>query len=166
MIYFLSPCAYSTSKWTGDLLYIIPEITTVISTAVQMTACESHHNLSRANAEMYPHLWKWCCESAFNLEWMVSLLQCEIEKANRLRLCDLKSYTVVNAVREYQHLFPREDFTYPLDPETERKRYAADYAGRKVYRKSIPPFWLTNRQVVVGMDEIPDQELLDDSFET
>lgn len=139
----------------GDLLYIVPEISTVISTAVQMRACESRVCFSKANPDMYPHLWEWCCDSAFNLEWMISLFQCEIDKANRANFTELRSYGLVNAVREYQHLFPREEFTQPLDPDTERRRYAKDYAGRKVYRKTSPPFWLTNRQVVVGLDDEP-----------
>ena len=152
MIYFLSPCAFTTSKWLGDELHSLPEIATVISTAVQMTAMESHVHLARANPELYPHFWQWCCESAFNLEWMLSLYQCEVEKTNRCKLTQLQSYAIVNAVREFQHLFPRTDFTYPLKPESERRRYASDVQGRKIYRKLVPPFWLTNHRVVIGLD--------------
>ncbi len=158
MIYFLSPCAYTTSKWIGDEIHIIPEVATVIGTAVQMMACESHINLPRANPELYPHLWQWCCESAFNLEWMLSLYQCEIAKVNRHKLTNLQWYSVVNAVREFQHLFPRTDFTLPLKPDSERRRYASDVKGKKVYRKLAPPFWLTNRQVVIGLDDLKPED--------
>lgn len=153
MIYFLSPCAHQTSKWMGDVLSSIPEISTIISTSVQMRACESHPHLARANPELYPHFWQWCQLSAFNLEWLISLYECEIEKSNKYRLTQLPSSTLVNAAREYQHLFPREEFSLPLRPEAERKRFAQDTRGRKIYRKIAPPFWLTNHQVVIGLDD-------------
>ena len=156
MLYFLSPCAATTSKWLGDVQHYIPEIATIISTSVQMIATESHPHLARANENIYPHFWMWCTESAFNLEWMLSLYECEIEKSNRYKLMQLPSSTLVNAVREYQHLFPRTEFTYPLNPETERQRFASDCRGRKLYRKIAPPFWLTNHQVVVGLDTEPE----------
>lgn len=97
--------------------------------------------------------WQWCAESSYNLEWMIGLFECEMEKHNKLRHTQYRSHNVVNAIREYQHLFPRAEFTYLLDPDSERRRYANDMAGRKVYRKAVPPFWLKNHQVVIGVTD-------------
>jgi hypothetical protein len=153
MIYFLSPCAYTTSKWIGDEISIIPEISTILSTAVQMTACESHRDFTPAKEESNIFWWQWCVQSSYNLEWMIGLLECEMVKQNTLHHTQYRSHNMVNAVREFQHLFPRAEFTYPLNPDTERRRYSENLVGRKVYRKNVPPFWLKNHQVVIGISD-------------
>lgn len=150
MLYYLSPCAHTNARWLGDNGTLVPELATVISTACQMLACERDARLDNAKEYFLPSWWQWGIKSQSNLEYLISLYEALVIQQNLLHFRTLQSYKIVNPAREYQLGLPSGDWCMLADPERERAKFMANVVGTKVYIRQRPPYWLVNRQRVIG----------------
>jgi hypothetical protein len=126
------------------------EVSSIIATAIQMQICERDNRLPSPTPESNQFWWQWACQSAYNLEWLFALYETCIIIRNT-NFASLTPHTLLNPAREYQCAFPQSEFIDPLNLEKERSRFIDNMRGSKIYKRLNPPFWLKNRQVVIGL---------------
>lgn len=162
MLYYLSPCAFTTAKWLGDERSLHSEVADILATAVQMQCCERFFMLPPAKPNNNILWWRWASHSAYHIEWLISLYESMVSIENQAHFRNLAPYKIVNTIRTTLDAFPTEEFANPLNPVTERERYVSDVTGCRMYKRLSPPFWLLNRQKVVGFKAIDPEPEIDE----